>query len=89
MYVENLAAPGLIFKHKSAETMDAAHWSRHRQTFVKISEPGKHLKDAMVEPVRQQLDKYSERDDDSKLKILIDAADEWVISGSADADVDC
>ena len=68
--------------------MDAAHWSRHRQTFVKISEPGKHLKDVMVEPVRQQLDKYSERDDDSKLKILIDAADEWVISGSADADVD-
>jgi hypothetical protein len=68
--------------------MDAAHWSRHRQTFVKISEPGKHLKDVMVEPVRQQLDKYSERDDDSKLKILIDAADEWVTSGSADADVD-
>lgn len=68
--------------------MDASHWHRHRPTFVKISEPGKHLKDVMVEPVSQQQNKYSARYDDSKLKVLIDAGTEWIASGSADADVD-
>ena len=42
----------------------------------------------MIVPVTQQQQKFSDREDGSVLKILIQAAESWISSGSADVDVD-